>query len=39
MIILTCGYQTIRFRPSLVTSKEDVELGIDILKKVIRSVV
>ena len=38
MIILPCGSQTIRFRPSLITSKDEVNQAIEILNKVIRSV-
>lgn len=38
MIILPCGSQTIRFRPSLITSKDEVDQAIEILNKVIRSI-
>ncbi len=38
MIILKCGVQSIRFRPSLIITQEEIEQGIEILKQVIQTV-
>lgn len=39
MIILACGPNTIRFRPPLTVTKEQIDEGLDILEKSFKSVV
>lgn len=37
MLMLGCGTNTIRFRPPLIISKEEVDKGIDIIRKTLKS--
>ncbi|MBA4369675.1 MAG: L-lysine 6-transaminase [Desulfobacterium sp.] len=37
LLILGCGYQGIRFRPHLIVTRDEIQTGIDIIRKVIAS--
>jgi L-lysine 6-transaminase len=38
LLILGCGEKTIRFRPTLCVTKDEIDMGIDILDKIIKDV-
>lgn len=38
LMILGCGEKTIRFRPTLCVTKDEIDMGIDILDKVIKEI-
>ncbi|MDH7605045.1 MAG: aminotransferase class III-fold pyridoxal phosphate-dependent enzyme, partial [Melioribacter sp.] len=38
MLMLGCGVSTVRFRPPLIITKEEVDKGIEIIRRTLRSI-